>query len=440
MGTRFRPYQPKQLLMLPPDLREWVPEGHLAHQVSELVDGLELGAFYRRYEEDGRRNSPYEPRMMVKVLIYAYGTGVFSSRKIAKKLEEDVAFRMLAAGNFPQHRTLCEFRRRHLKDFKRLLVQVVVLAREMGMVGLGRLGIDGTKVRANASRRKAMSYGRMREREKQLKAEIDELLKKARREDREEDTRYGEDRRGDELPEELRRREDRLAAIKAAKQRLEAAQREADKERGREPGQDRNPKARRPYKRAYGEPEEKAQSNFTDPESRIMKTSTEGFQQCYNAQVAVDGEQQIIVATGVTAQASDQGQMMGLLEAVEESFEETPGQVLADAGYCNEADLQALEARGVDAYVALGREGKQAVEVNAGKYPARSRMRQKLASLAGQVEYRRRKWIAEAPHGWIKERLGFRRFSLRGLQSVQGEWDLVCLALNIKRMSARMAA
>ena len=383
--------------MLPPDLGEWVPEGHLAHQVSELVDGLELGAFYKPYKEDGRRNSPYEPRMMVKVLIYAYATGVFSSRKIARKLEEDVAFRMLAAGNFPQHRTLCEFRRRHLKDFKRLFVQVVSLAREMGMVGLGRLGIDGTKVRANASRRKAMSYGRMRER--QLRAEIDELLKQARREDREEDERYGEDRRGDELPKELRRREGWLAAIEAAKQRLEAAQRAADDERGREPGQERNPKGGKPYKRAYGEVEEKAQSNFTDPESRIMKTSTEGFQQCYNAQVAVDGEHQIIVATEVTAKASDQGQMMGLLEEVEETFEETPKQVLADAGYCNEADLQALEARGVDGYVALGREGKRAVEVDPGKYPARSRMRKKLASLAGQVEYARRKWIAEAPMG-----------------------------------------
>ena len=168
-----------------------------------------------------------------------------------------------------------------------------------------------------------------------------------------------------------------------------------------------------------------------------MKTSTEGFQQCYNAQVAVDGEHQIIVATEVSAKASDQGQMMGLLE---ETFEEKPKQVLADAGYCNEGDLQALEARGVDGYVALGREGKRAVGVDPRKYPAKSRMGKKLASLAGQVEYARRKWIAEAPHGWIKERLGFRRFSLRGLQSVRGEWDLVCLALNIKRMSALMAA
>ena len=440
MPTRFRPYQPKQMLLLSPDLREWVPEGHLAHQVSELVDGLELGTFYRPYEEDGRRNAPYEPRMMVKVLIYAYATGVFSSRKIARKLEEDVAFRMLAAGNFPQHRTICEFRRRHLKDFKKLFVQVVSLGREMGMVRLGRLGIDGTKVRANASRRKAMSYGRMRERERQLKEEIDQLLEKAQQQDGEEDERYGEDRRGDELPQELRRREDRLAAIEAAKQRLEAAQRAVHDERGRKPGQQRHPKGGRSYKRDYGEPEEKAQSNFTDPESRIMKTSTEGFQQCYNAQIAVDGEHQIIVATEVSAKASDQGQVMGLLEEVEETFEEKPQQVLADAGYCNEADLQTLEARGVDDYVALGREGKRAVGVDPRKYPARSRMRKKLASLAGQVAYARRKWIAEAPHGWIKEGLGFRRFSLRGLQSVQGVWDLVCLTLNIKRMSALMAA
>ena len=306
------------------------------------------------------------------------------------------------------------------------------------MVRLGRLGIDGTKVRANASRRKAMSHGRMRER--QLKEEIEQLLAKAQQQDGEEDERYGEDQRGGELPEELRRREDRLAAIEAAKQRLEAAQRGANHEQRRKPGQERHPKGGRSYKRDYGEPEEKAQSNFTDPESQIMKTSTEGFQQCYNAQIAVDREHQLIVATEVSAEASDQGQMMGLLEEVEETFEEKPKQVLADAGYCNEADLQMLEARGVDGYVALGREGKRAVGVDPRKYPARSCMRKKLASLAGQVAYARRKWIAETPHGWIKEGLGFRRFSLRGLQSVQGEWDLVCLALNIKRMSALMAA
>ena len=205
MGTTFRPYQPDQMLLLPQDLREWVPEGHLAHHVSDLVDALDLGAFYAPYKGDGRRNSPYDPRMMVKVLIYAYGTGTFSSRKMAGKLEEDIAFRMLAAGNFPQHRTLCEFRRRHLKDFQAVFAEVVCLARGMGLVGFGRVSVDGTKVRANASKRKAMSYGRMVKEERRLQAEIGALLKRAEAVDEAEDARYGEDARGDELPEELKR-------------------------------------------------------------------------------------------------------------------------------------------------------------------------------------------------------------------------------------------
>ena len=192
MGTTFRPYQPDQMLLLPQDLREWVPEGHLAHHVSDLVDALDLGAFYAPYKGDGRRNSPYDPRMMVKVLIYAYGTGTFSSRKMAGKLEEDIAFRMLAAGNFPQHRTLCEFRRRHLKDFQAVFAEVVCLARGMGLVGFGRVSVDGTKVRANASKRKAMSYGRMVKEERRLQAEIGALLKRAEAVDEAEDARYGE--------------------------------------------------------------------------------------------------------------------------------------------------------------------------------------------------------------------------------------------------------
>ena len=290
MPTTFRPYQPDQGLLLPQDMREWLSEGHLAHHVSDLVDGLDLTAFYAPYEGDGRRKSPYEPRMMVKVMIYGYATGVFSSRGLARKLEEDVAFRVLAAGNFPSHRTICEFRRRHLADFKALFVEVVRLARETGVGNFGKLSIDGTKVRANASKRKAMSYGRMLEEERRLEGEIEALLSRARETDAAEDARFGEAHRGDELPEELRRREDRLAAIRAARARLEARQREADEARGREPGSKRNRKGGRPYKREYGEPDEKAQDNFTDPESRIMKTSSEGFQQCYNAQVAVEGE------------------------------------------------------------------------------------------------------------------------------------------------------
>ena len=320
MPTTFRAYQPDQPLLLPLDLQEWVPPGHLAHHVSDVVDALDLTAFYALYEGDGRRNAPYEPSMMVKVLIYAYATGTFSSRAVARKLEEDVAFRMLAAGNFPQHRTVCEFRRRHLAEFSELFVGVVQVAREMGLARFGKLSVDGTKVRANASKRKAMSYERMGKEAARLQAEIEALLTKAGMVDAEEDERWGEDFRGDELPEELQRREKRLAAIQAAKARLEAAQRGRDDERGREPGQDRNPRGGRPYKRAYGEPEPKAQSNFTDPESQIMKTSSEGFQQCSNAQMAVDGEHQIIVATQVGPQASDQGQLVGMLDEINETF------------------------------------------------------------------------------------------------------------------------
>ena len=215
MPTTFRAYQPDQPLLLPLDLQEWVPPGHLAHHVSDVVDALDLTAFYAPNEGDGRRNAPYEPSMMVKVLIYAYATGTFSSRAVARKLEEDVAFRMLAAGNFPQHRTVCEFRRRHLAEFSELFVGVVQVAREMGLARFGKLSVDGTKVRANASKRKAMSYERMGKEAARLQAEIEALLTKAGMVDAEEDERWGEDFRGDELPEELQRREKRLAAIQA---------------------------------------------------------------------------------------------------------------------------------------------------------------------------------------------------------------------------------
>ncbi len=441
MSTTFRRYAPDQSLLLPPDLQAWLPEGHLAHHVSDLVDGLDLTAFYAPYEGDGRRNAPYEPRMMLKVLIYAYATGVFSSRGIARKLEEDVAFRVLAAGNFPQHRTVCEFRRRHLEDFKKLFVEVVRLARELGVASFGKLSVDGTKVRANASKRKAMSYGRMEAEERRLAGEIEALLEAAGAADAAEDARFGSEVRGDELPAELRRRADRLAAIRAAKARLETAQRAADDARGRQPGQDRNPKGGQPYKRAYGEPDEKAQSNFTDPESGIMQTSNEGYQQCYNAQVAVDGDHQLVVSTDVTANGSDQGGLPMLLDAVAETLGEQPETVLADAGYCNERDLAELETRGVAGYVASGREGKAATTSPSKKQQsATSRMAEKLATPAGRAAYAERKWLSEAPHGWIKHVMGFRRFSLRGLAKARGEWDLVCLALNVKRLQTLVAA
>ena len=440
MATRFRAYQPHQILLLPPKLKDWVPKGHLAHQVSDVVDTVDLRAFYAPYDGDGRRNAPYEPAMMVKVLIYAYATGIFSSRGIARKLEEDVAFRMLAAGNFPRHRTICEFRRRHLPDFRALFLEVVRVSREMGLVRFGTLSIDGTKVRANASKRKAMSYDRMLREEARLAKEIQGLLSSASAADEDEDRRYGKEVRGDELPAELRRREDRLSAIRAARARLEAAQRRADDERGREPGQDRSPKNGQPYKRGYGEPDPKAQSNFTDPQSRIMKTSTEGFQQSYNAQTAVDDANQIVVAASVGAQANDKEQLIPMLDAVEETLAETPEEVLADAGYSSERNLAELERRGITGYVALGREGKQADAVDPKKRPATDRMKKTLETEAGRARYARRKWLSEAPNGWIKEVLGFRRFSFRGLEKVRSEWDLVCLAVNIKRIGALASA
>ena len=441
MSTTFRPYAPDQSLLLPPDVREWLPEGHMAHHVSDLVDGLDLTAFYAPYEGDGRRNAPYDPRMMVKVLLYAYATGMFSSRG-----DRPGAGRGRGVSGCWRRATsrstgrCASFGDGTWRTSRRLFVEVVRLAQELGLARLGKLSIDGTKVRANASKRKAMSYDRMQEEEQRLEGEIAALLRQADATDETEDACLGAEVRGDELPAELRRREERLAAIRAAKARLEAAARAADDARGRQPGQDRNPKGGPPYKRAYGEPDEKAQSNFTDPESSIMKTSNEGFQQCYNAQAAVDAEHQLVVATDLTANASDQGELPVLLDTVKETFDAQPATVLADAGYCNERDLTDLEKRGVDGYVAPGREGKQAATRNLEEHPATGRMIEKLAMPAGRAVYAQRKWLSEAPYGWIKHVLGFRRFSLRGLAKVRGEWDLVCLALNVKRLHVLMAA
>ena len=330
MPTTYRPYAPEQDLLLQPSLREWLPDGHLSYFISDVVEELDLRAFYKRYEGDGRRKTPFEPRMMLKVLIYGYATGIFSSRKIAKKLEEDVAFRLLAADNFPQHRTLCDFCKRHLADFKSVFVQVIQIAHQAGLISLGTVAIDGTKVRANASKHKAMSYQRMQAEEQRLKREIGELCDQARTTDAEEDRLYGIDHRGDELPEELHHREARLTKIRAAKDRLEQAQREADTERGRHKDDDQKPRGRgRPFKRDFGEPEDKAQSNFTDPESSIMNTS-EGYQQCYNGQLAVDRDFQIIVENKLTANSSDNGELIDVLAGVEQHLGKRPEAVLAD--------------------------------------------------------------------------------------------------------------
>lgn len=438
MPTSFRPYAPDQDLLLPPSLGDWLPEGHLAYFISDVVEELELAAFYAPYEGDGRRKAPYEPSMMLKTLLYAYSTGVFSSRKIAKKLEEDVAFRVLGANNFPQHRTICDFRKRHLEDFKSIFVQVVQIASGAGLVRLGTVAIDGTKVRANASKHKAMSYGRMQPEEQRLEQEIAELCGQARSTDEEEDRLYGEDRRGDELPEELQHRQDRLEKIRQAKASLEQAQSEADAARGRHQDDERKPPRRgRPYKRDFGVPADKSQSNFTDPESRIMKTA-EGYQQCYNGQLAVDDEFQLIVSNALTNNASDNGELIGLVAGIERTLDEAPKAVLADAGYRSEPCLVELEQRQIDAYVSVGREGKSGGTIDAEAYPATARMADKLEGADGKARYAQRKALVEPANGWIKHVLGFRRFSFRGLQAVRGEWDLICLATNLRRMQPLM--
>jgi len=406
----------------------------LAYFISDTIEALDLSGFFERYEGDGRRNRPYHPEMMVKVLVYAYATGVFSSRKIAKKIEEGVAFRVLAGENFPSHRTICDFRHDHLEEFSKLFVQVVQMARESGMAKLGTVAVDGSKVKANASRHKAMSYGRMRQEEKRLRREIAALLGQAEAQDAEEDRLYGEDLRGDELPEELRRREDRLRVIQAAKKRLEARQAEADRKKGRKVGDGRkSPRGGPNFARDFGVPEDKAQENFTDPESRIMKSS-QGFEQCYNGQIAVDEDHQIIVATGLSNNAADAGELKPMIRKIKEVTGQLPERLLADAGYRSEKNLRRIEKLKIDAYISLGREGQQDRKASAGQ-PATARMRTKLSTEQGKRQYARRKVIPEPVYGWIKNVLGFRQFSLRGQRKAAAEWDLVCLATNLRRMS-----
>ncbi|MGA7615530.1 MAG: IS1182 family transposase [Thermoanaerobaculia bacterium] len=437
MPTTYRPYRPEQSLLLPPSPYDWLPEGHLAHFVFDIVDQLDLSAFYEPYKGDGRRKQPYEPRMMLKLIIYSYLTGTFSSRKIARRIDEDVAVRYLAAGNFPSHRTICDFRLEHVDAFSSLLVQIIRTAQETGLVTLGRIAIDGSKVRANASKHKAMSYDRMKKEQAKLEKEIADILATAAEEDAREDAEYGVDRRGDELPEELQRRETRIQKIKEARERLEQRQREQDTKDGRSEGDDDPARKKgKPFKRKFGVPDDKAQENFTDSESRIMK-SQEGFQQCYNAQIAVDAYNQLIVGFEITQSAADSGSLLPLVEVVEQNCETTPDQVVADAGYRSETSFIELEQKKIDAYVSLGREGKEAAAETT--LPATLRMKQKLDSPPGKAVYRRRKAIVEPVFGWVKNVLGFRRFSLRGMRKVAGEWALVCLVINLKRMSALVA-
>ena len=439
MTASYITYQPEQQQLLPSALQDWLPQGHLAYFINDTVDNLDLSAFHARYVKDGPRNQPFHPAMMVKVMVYAYATGTFSSRKIARKLHEDIAFRVLAASNFPAHRTIREFRALHLAEFTELFVQVVRLAREMGLAKLGTIAVDGTKIKANASRHKAMSYGRMQTAELELAAQIEALVQKAANADEAEKNEPELD-----IPAEIARRQERLTAIAAAKARLEERQRQLDAQRGRTLGDERRPrdkdgkpKAGKPYKRDFGVPEPKAQDSFTDPESRIMKRAGGGFDYSFNAQTAVDGAAHIIVAAEVAGTSSDVQQLPVVLNAVKANMGASPGQVLADAGYRSEAVMAqlAIEQPGTELVIALGREGKTLARPRDEKrYPRTTAMAAKFETEQCKLDYRKRKWIAEPPNGWIKSVLGFRQFSMRGLQKANAEFKLVCMALNLRRM------
>jgi len=343
---------------------------------------------------------------------------------------------VLAAGNFPAHRTIRDFRALHLKELAELFVQVVRLAREIGLVKLGTIAVDGTKVKANASRHKAMSYERMLQSERELRSQIEALLARARAADEAEKNEPEVD-----IPAEIERREARLSAIAAARERLEQRQREADLDRGRTSSDENKPRGKDGklkggrYKRDFGTPKDTAQENFTDPDSRIMKRAGGGFDASYNAQTAVDDTAHIIVAAELTNNASDAGELPTMLEAVQTNLEALPQQALADTGYKAEAVFEKLAECDCDVVVALGREGKAQLAIDPERMPHTAAMAVKLQTEAGRKAYARRKWLAEPPNGWIKHVLGFRQFSLRGLQQVRAEWKLVCLALNLRRMA-----
>ena len=429
MSKTFRPYLPEQTLLLPPALEDWLPENHLARFISDVVDSLDLSEIEGTYTEE-RGFPPYHPAMMLKVLLYGYCTGTYSSRRLANLVMDSVACRYLAADNAPDFRTLNEFRRRHGKALKALFVEVLQLCRKAGLVKLGRVAVDGTKVKANASKHKAMSYDRMKEKEVDLEREVRHLLDEADRIDEEEDRKYGKDRRGDELPDELGRRESRLKKIREAKAALEAEAQEKAKAKG---------------KSAEGvEPEPKAQRNFTDPESKIMKTG-DGFIQGYNAQIAVDDTSQIIVAQHVTTKANDVNQLQTIVENIEETLSELPLVLLADAGYYSEANDNYLWSEGIDGYIAAGRQSHSpdSTESPTGRIPSRltlrERMKRKLRTAKGKSHYARRKAIVEPVFGLIKQARGFRQFLRRGHERIGEEWTLICLAHNLLKLHGAQA-
>jgi transposase len=456
MGKSFRADELNQSLLFPPSLHDWLPDNHLARFLADVVNALDLEAIYSSYmEKDGRGMSAYAPAMMVRVLLYGYATGVYSSRKIQGKTYDDVAFRFLSADEHPDHSTLAEFRKRHLTALAGLFMQALQLCAKAGLVKLGHVAIDGTKIKASASKHKAMSYGRMSETEQRLKQEVKALLKQAEATDAAEDALYGKDKRGDELPDELSRRESRLKKIQQAKAELEKeAEEKAEQERAaaeaklaaRKEKEEKTGKKQRGREPQVPEPEQalpdaKAQRNFTDAESRIMPDGANkgSFLQGYNAQAAVDATAQVIVAAEITQQANDSRQLIPMLEQVKANMGRKPDVVSADAGYWSEANAIDASVTGIDLHIATGRV-KHGETIATGSEPPlepatpKQIMQHKLRTEAGHAVYKMRKAIVEPVFGQIKEQRGFRRFSLRGLEKVRAEWKLVCATANLLKL------
>jgi len=446
----FRDYDQYQSFLLPPSLDDWLPKDHTARFISEAVDEmLDLSSVYASYERsDGA--PPYDPKMMLKLLVYAYSVGVTSSREMERRCQVDVAFRWLCANTAPDYRSISRFRRRHLLALDDLFIQVLTLCADAGLVSLGRVALDGTKLRASASRHKAMSHDRMGPKIEQLAAQVAAMLAEAEATDRAEDEEFGEDRRGDELPPELATKEGRLARMRAAKEAIEAeaaakasataAAKAADN------GGDEAAIAEAAEKAAAtAKPNPKTQRNFTDPESRMMKT-TDGFHYAYNAQTVVDEGSQVVLAAEVTQQANDVDQfffMVGITEGNLDAadIDDSPEVILADAGYCSEANLQRIVDDEINALVATGRiRGNERVpEAPRGRIPKnatqRERMARRLRTKAGRADYARRKAIVEPAFGQMKVRQAAGHLRLRGLAGAQGEWTLHVLCHNLRKLA-----
>ena len=436
MSKVFRPWKTDEIWLLPPSVADFVPAGHPAHLIRDLVcEALDLSAILGAYTEV-RGYPPYHPAMMVALLLYAYRSGVYSSRRIAQACEERLDFQAVTALNRPDFRTISEFRRRHLDALAGLFVQVLALCRKAGLAGLDHVSVDGTKIKANASKHKAMSYVRMVQAEAELAREVAEWLARAQAEDAAEDAEHGSTRRGDEPPDWMRDKQARLARIRAAKAELEAEARAAEAARPPPPCHpDGSPKPRpgRPPQHPPGQPKPQAQRNFTDPESRIMK-GRDGFIQAYNAQACVDADKQIIVAHRLTNNGSDQDALLPLLDGVEANTGEMPDEVSADNGFCSETNLQGLIDRTVRGYVAAGRASKPDSGKKGG--PLVQAMRARLRQGGHQSRYRMRKYTVEPVFGHIKQARGFRQFLLRGIEKVRSEWAMICTAHNLAKLTA----